>query len=42
MYLNDVLPRIYSAVATWRSRGGLNMTDSDRAVISWLVKIGAM
>ena len=42
MYLNDVLPRIYEAVSNWRAGGGAKMSPADQAVITWLVKIGAM
>jgi len=41
MYLNDMLPRIYEAVQSWRHNGA-KMSSSDRSVINWLVKIGAM
>jgi hypothetical protein len=42
LYLNDVLPRIYEAVSNWRAGGGAKLSQPDQAVITWLVKVGAM
>lgn len=42
MYLNDVLPRIYEAVQHWRTRGGVGLSESDKKIVNWLVKTGAM
>ncbi len=41
MYINEVLPDIYSAVLSWRAHGD-RLTRGERSIINWLAKIGAM
>lgn len=41
MYLNDVLPNIYSAVSNWRANPA-GMDPSGAAIIMWLAKQGLM